>query len=339
MPRGRKSKAGSDSRAIVENMSVAIDTDAGARLELTLRGDVESSLLDRIASLMQQAAGIKAGRRGSGFGPGRRGVGGRTGGDAAGQRLAEQGKGASDALGAESLASTLSGALPANHEQRIVLYALAAERAGADYFTTNDVKERANDLGVSQSTVPGSLSKLKKAGLLSARRFGRTALYGLTGRGRTLGERLAAGESVGTRRGRKPKAGSPSSKVGRPASGPGGRSRRPPSRLEDLSENDRQLVERLLSQEVDLAKFESLGTAKDRALWALQQYAADTPAGMTPSMISYLLSERVGARIPANGVGAALRKAEPQGLVNFDKPAGRYSITVEGRNYLEGRLD
>src|SRR5690606_10966210 len=95
-------------------------------------------------------------------------------------------------------------AKPNNHEQRILLFALAVANAKAGSFTTQNVRARAELIGVSMSTVPGSLSKLKGSKLLKGTRRGGGALYSLTAKGKALAERLAEGEVIGGRRGRKP---------------------------------------------------------------------------------------------------------------------------------------
>lgn len=329
MPRGRPK--GTGKRRPMKNVSMKLDIDHDGNVRLELEGDnVHPEFVYDILGTAGAgpASSVKRRRRGPGRPPGSA--------SAAEAKPKPRGVAAEQVLTKENISQALEGAKPANHEQRILLLALAADKAGASYFTTTDAKGHAGDLGVSESTVPGSLSKLKKARLLNAGRDGRTALYTLTRKGRDMAERLAGGEVMESRRGRKPRASTPSARAGkrgRQPSGPGGRSPRPPATLESLSDADKKLSEKLAKKKVDLEAFEALGSAKDRSLFALQQYASDAPGGLSPALISYLLNERFGSRTPPNGVGAALSRAVPQKLVNLND--GRYSITVEGRNYLD----
>jgi DNA-binding PadR family transcriptional regulator len=301
-----------------------------------------------------------------------------------------------------SVRAVFAKAQPTNHEQRILLLALAAEQSAAEAFTTSEVTANAREIGVTSSTIPGSLSKLKKAGMLSTTRSGRSAYYALTAKGRELAERMARGEVVSSRRGRKPsakKAGAvkAAAKPGRPAKkkpgpkpkaaasatapstataspkkrgpkpgakaaakkaattapaakgaaksapkkrGPAKGSPRPSATLASLPEEDRKVAEKMVGAAVNAdekARFEKLKAPRDRALYILQRFGNEVASGMSASLISCVLKTRHGVNAPANGVGAALKKTLPSKLV-AQNAEGRYNITVDGRNYLEGTM-
>jgi len=278
---------------------------------------------------------------------------------------------------------------PSNHEQRILLLGLVAQLKGLERFTTDDVRANAAAIGVSASTIPGSLSKLKAQQLLSTSREGRRAFYSLSAKGKSEAERIRQGLGTAPRRGRKkgsslgapapamssavapvrrppgrprkvdaavgvrltkagqlrqkpgpkPKVGTPlKAKVEAPRKQRGSSvpERRPPTSMDVLSPDDQAKAKALESAPIngDPGALTRLRTPKERSLWVLQSLGAAVSGGIRSTVVSCVLKSRFNLDVPANAVGAALKKSSQSGLVSGSNENG-YSITLEGRKFLE----
>jgi DNA-binding PadR family transcriptional regulator len=274
-----------------------------------------------------------------------------------------------------------------NHEQRILLLGLAVRAKGLDRFSTDDIKSNADAIGVSHSTIPGSLSKLRAAGLIGTSREGRRAFYTLTAKGAAEAERVRDGHGTAPRRGRRkagaaapavsaapkrrgrpPKAasavaaaagvklkkdGTPRKKPGpkpkggpKPAKAPKAADRkargnnlperREPTTLNDLSPDDQAKAKALENATIngDPGALTRLRTPKERSLWVLQSLGSAVSGGVRATVISCVLKSRFNLDVPANAVGAALKKSSQAGLVAGTRDEG-YTITLDGRKYLE----
>ena len=260
---------------------------------------------------------------------------------------------------------------PTSHEQRLLLYALAVRQKGLSSFTREEVQAMAEVLSVAESTVPGSLAKLKSQGFIDASRDGRTAVYSITPRGVQQAENILAGVVSAGRRGRQPSArpdapatapvtATPARRGRKPAAAasalpmfmhpspmadrrrraPGAPPQpRPATTKADLNpaeiEKADALVAARLNGNAEIIK--SLKTAKDRILWLLQSLGSAAGSGINAKVISFVLQERFGITTPANAVGATLTKSLQGGLVSTND-ANEFSITMNGRKYVDELL-
>jgi histone H1/5 len=106
-------------------------------------------------------------------------------------------------LSKTAISAAMKGANPTNHEQRILALAKIAKKSGAKEITTKDIETYASATGISQSTIPGSLSKLRGRKHLSVRKDGRRAFYSLTAAGESEADKVLSGKAKAARRGRK----------------------------------------------------------------------------------------------------------------------------------------
>jgi len=135
-----------------------------------------------------------------------------------------------------AIKNVMANAKASNNEQRVLLYGLAAKQSGGDgVFTVQSITADASSVGLNATTIPASLSKLKRAGQIAVSRKGRTAFYSLAKKGEDMAKSISEGAVIGGRgsgkrgKGKSAPAAAPAAGAAAPSAAPKRRGRPPGS--------------------------------------------------------------------------------------------------------------